>query len=167
MQTLVLRTTMALALTLFASACDDGGSDPQIDASAEQGEAEAIQAVLATEHLEEMAFDNGDFAAHMALWSDSEFEFVSPFGSFTDRDEYEAWVTDFYGYAESMGGTRHHVLNPVVTIDGDTAEFTGYLQVINRSDGSFMGSSVMHDRLVRTDAGWRFVYRSVELDQTP
>lgn len=163
MQTVKL-TTAALALcgSLFATACDEGSDDPQLEATAEQAEARSILSVIATEHLEEISFDNGDFETHMGLWSDEAFEFVSPFGSYTDPDAYEAWLTEFYGAVESMGGTRHLVINPVVTIDGDTAEFTGYLQVVNRTDGSFMGSAVMHDRLVNTDAGWRFVYRSVE-----
>lgn len=138
-----------------------------ITATAETGTAEAISSIIAAEHLVEIAFDEGDFATHMSLWAEGHFEFVSPFGSYDEPAAYEAWVREFYDYTQQSGGTRHLVLNPVVKVNGDTAELTAYLQVVNRTDGSFMGSSVMHDRLIKTEAGWRFTYRSVVLDQTP
>ena len=101
----------------------------------------------------------------MGLWAEGPIEFTSPFESFTVADDYEAWLMGFYDYTQQMGGTRHHVINPIVTVTDDSAEVTAYLHVVNRSDGSFLGSSVIRDRLVETPEGWRFTARGVESDQ--
>lgn len=159
-------TTLALCLSLAAGiACDPEGTDstPSPDVS----EARDHQGVVEAEYLAELHFDEGEIDAHMALWAPGSFEFESPFGSFDDPAEYEAWIGGFYDYTQGQGGTRHHVINPIVTLDGDEAEVTAYLHVVNRTDGSFMGSSLIQDRLVRTDAGWKFVFRSVVPDQLP
>jgi len=159
---------LALCLSLFAgAACDPAAAEPALDVAPRAAKAPDSEGVLAAEHLAELSFDEGDIEAHMALWAPGELEFESPFGSFDDPAGYEAWIEGFYGYTQALGGTRHHVINPIVTIDGNEAEVTAYLHVVNRTDGSFMGSSVIHDRLVRTSEGWRFVYRSVEPDQLP
>lgn len=159
-------TTLALCLSLAAGiACDPAGADST--PSSDLGEARDHQGVVEVEHLAELHFDEGELDAHMALWAPGSLAFESPFGSFDDPAEYEAWLADFHEYTQGLGGTRHHVINPIVTLDGDEAEVTAYLHVVNRTDGSFMGSSLIQDRLVRTDAGWRFVFRSVVPDQLP
>lgn len=151
----------AIALSLTgAAACD-----PADAAACTAERATAQQEVLAVEHLAEQSFDAGDIDVHMGLWAEGPIEFTSPFGSFTAADEYEAWLAGFYDYTQQMGGTRHHVLNPIVTVTEDGAEVIAYLHVVNRTDGSFLGSSVIRDRLVETPAGWRFTARSVEPDQ--
>jgi len=119
--------------------------------------------VLNIIHRAEMTFDEGDFDAHMGLWAEVHFD--SPFGKAASEEEYLGFMRGFYEQVKSAGGTRHFVLNPVVTIDGDAAEVHAYLHIVNRSDGSFMGTSVIHDRLRRDEGGWRFVSRSVMPDQ--
>ncbi|MBL8971902.1 MAG: nuclear transport factor 2 family protein [Myxococcales bacterium] len=150
----------AIALSLAsAAACDPA------DATAGNAELAAAQEIIAVEHLAEQSFDAGDIDVHMGLWAEGAIEFTSPFGSFTAADEYEAWLAGFFDYTQQMGGTRHHVINPIVQLTDDGAEVTAYLHVVNRGDGSFMGSSVIRDRLVETPEGWRFTARSVEPDQ--
>lgn len=167
MKTRTFITSLSLCLSLVAgSACDVEGTDatPSSDVA---DEARDHQGVIEAEHLAELHFDEGEIDEHMALWASGALEFESPFGSFDDPAEYEAWIEGFYEYTQGLGGTRHHVVNPIVTLDGDEAEVTAYLHVVNRTDGSFMGSSRIQDRLVRTDSGWRFVFRSVAPDQLP
>ncbi len=167
MPSTTLVTTLLSLTLLTVVGCDQGEPDPMLEATDSDSAARAYQDVLATEHLAELSFDEGDIDTHMSLWAEGRLDFVSPFGSFTAPDDYEGWITGFYEYTQEQGGTRHFVLNPIVTFDedGDEAEVTAYLHVINRTDGSFMGSSVIVDRLVETPEGWRFTYRSVEPDQ--
>jgi SnoaL-like domain len=156
-----LRIAMLSLSTLALAACNQSAQAPLVEATANDH-----QGILAAEHLAELSFDEGDFETHMGLWAEDTLEFVSPFGSYTDASEYETWIKGFYDYTQQAGGTRHHVVNPIVIVTGDTAEVTAYLHVVNRMDGSFMGSSVIRDRLIETPGGWRFTYRSVEPDQT-
>lgn len=121
--------------------------------------------ILNLESLAEMYFDDGKFDKHMALWSKEEINFESPFGSFKSAGPYLDWLKEFYEMTQKMGGTRHLVMNPVITIDGETAEFKGYLYIMNKKDGSFMGTSVMHDKFQKTEKGWKFIHRSVAPDQ--
>ncbi len=123
------------------------------------------QEIINLESRAEMTFDNGSFDEHLALWAENECKFESPFGSFDEASSYIEWLKGFYEMTQKMGGTRHLVLNPVVEINNDTAEFTGYLYIINKSDGSFMGTSVMRDKFQLIDSRWKFVYRSVSPDQ--
>ncbi len=121
--------------------------------------------ILNLESLAEMYFDEGKFEEHMALWANGEVVFESPFGSFNEAVPYLEWLKGFYAMTQEMGGTRHLVMNPVVEVNGDNAEFTGYLYIMNKRDGSFMGTSVMKDRFKKTENGWKFTFRSVAPDQ--
>lgn len=121
--------------------------------------------IINLESLAEIYFDEGKFDEHLSLWVKDEVVFESPFGSFDDGGAYIEWLKGFYNMTQGMGGTRHFVMNPVVTFDGDTAQFTGYLYIINKKNGAFMGTSVMKDKFKKTEDGWRFTYRSVAPDQ--
>ncbi|WP_350284757.1 nuclear transport factor 2 family protein [uncultured Croceitalea sp.] len=125
----------------------------------------AYQEILNLESRAEMTFDNGLFDEHQSLWAENECQFESPFGSFNEAEGYIKWLEEFYQMTQNLGGTRHLVLNPIVEVNGDTASFTGYLYIINKSDGSFMGTSVMKDKFKIIDSEWKFVYRSVAPDQ--
>lgn len=122
------------------------------------------QAIINLESLAEISFDEGDFETHMSLWGDS-FKFESPFGNFDQPEAYLDWLKGFYNMVNSQGGTRHFLINPVVHITEDKATYKAYLYVINRSNGTFMGSSVVEDKLTKAKDGWKFTYRSVAPDQ--
>jgi hypothetical protein len=57
---------------------------------------------------------------------------------------------------------RHHITNPLITIDGDRATARSYFAV--HSDFGPDHSGTYDDRLVRTAAGWRFAHRRVRID---
>ena len=154
-----------IAVAFALSLAGPAACDPAETTAGNAELATAHQEILAVEHLAEQSFDAGDIDVHMGLWAEGAIEFTSPFGSFTAAGEYETWLSGFYDYTQQMGGTRHHVVNPIVTLTDDGAEVIAYLHVVNRSDGSFLGSSVIRDRLVETPEGWRFTARSVEPDQ--
>ncbi|MBL0684756.1 nuclear transport factor 2 family protein [Aquimarina mytili] len=123
------------------------------------------QEIMNLESRAEMTFDNGLFDEHLSLWDQNECKFESPFGNFEEAKTYIDWLKGFYEMTQKLGGTRHLILNPVVEIKNDIALFTGYLYIINKSNGSFMGTSVMNDRFKKIDSQWAFVYRSVTPDQ--
>ncbi|WP_299246360.1 nuclear transport factor 2 family protein [uncultured Aquimarina sp.] len=123
------------------------------------------QEIINLESRAEMTFDDGLFDQHIGLWAENECKFESPFGSFDNAKEYIDWLKGFYETTQKLGGTRHLVLNPVVTIENDTAQFTGYLYIINKSNGAFMGTSVMKDKFKLINSEWKFVFRSVFPDQ--
>lgn len=79
--------------------------------------------------------------------------------------------------AEALGGgggtrnlaltfVRHHITNPLIDISADAATARSYFAV--HSDIGPDHSGTYGDRLVRTDAGWRFAHRLVRVDwQSP
>lgn len=63
------------------------------------------------------------------------------------------------GLREIFAATSHHISNPMVTVDGDTATLVAYLYAWHRyhdgsPDGYLWGQ--YHTRLRRLDDGWRF-----------
>lgn len=61
---------------------------------------------------------------------------------------------------------RHHITNPLIEVDGDTATARSYFAV--HTDIGPDHSGTYSDRLVRTAEGWRFAHRLVRIDwQSP
>lgn len=122
--------------------------------------------ILNIESLAEMYLDEGKFDKHLALWAKEHLKFESPFGNFTDSDNYIKWLEEFYNMSQKIGGTRRFVLNPVITkLDEDTAEFNGYLYILNKANGTSIGTALMKDLFKKTNEGWKFTYRSIKPDQ--
>lgn len=57
---------------------------------------------------------------------------------------------------------RHHITNPLIEVDGDTASARSYFAVTSPIGPDHSGT--YSDRLVRTPAGWRFSLRLVRVD---
>ena len=57
---------------------------------------------------------------------------------------------------------RHHITNPLIAVDGDSATARSYFTV--HSDFGPDHSGTYDDRLVRTADGWRFAHRRVRID---
>lgn len=74
---------------------------------------------------------------------------------FDNRDDLMAFME------KSMGSgiiTEHRVTHPEITIDGDEAAGTWYLQdkvIVPKFDFMLMGAGFYHDRYRRTADGWR------------
>lgn len=114
--------------------------------------------------------DEGDIDRHMTLWHD-DMQFISPFGDFDNKDDYRAWVTEFHNSTQAYGGTRHLVVNNVISIEGDRATQTCYQIILSQTsnDGApaVLASTRMEDELIKTENGWRFTKRVLNLDQDP
>lgn len=57
---------------------------------------------------------------------------------------------------------RHHITNPLITIDGNAATARSYFAVNSNFGPDHSGT--YDDRLTRTAAGWRFAHRRVRVD---
>lgn len=57
---------------------------------------------------------------------------------------------------------RHHITNPLIAVDGDTAIARSYFTVHSNFGPDHSGT--YDDQLVRTIAGWRFAHRRVRID---
>lgn len=57
---------------------------------------------------------------------------------------------------------RHHVTNPLIEVDGDTATARSYFAVYSNNGPDHAGT--YNDMLVRTAQGWRFAFRQVRID---
>lgn len=57
---------------------------------------------------------------------------------------------------------RHHITNPLIDVDGDTATARSYFTVYCNIGPDHSGT--YDDRLVRTADGWRFAHRRVRID---
>ncbi len=120
--------------------------------------------ILETLYIAEQTFDAGDLERNIQTWSD-EILIETPFGSADSLESYQQWFHRFYTQTAANGGTRHYVHNPIVSVNGDRAEIVAYLYIINASNGKFLGSAKIHEKLKKTSEGWKFTYRSVASDQ--
>jgi hypothetical protein len=57
---------------------------------------------------------------------------------------------------------RHHIANPLIDIESDTATARSYFAVTSNAGPDHSGT--YDDKLVRTAQGWRFAYRRVRID---
>lgn len=57
---------------------------------------------------------------------------------------------------------RHHITNPLIEVEGDTATARSYFSVHSNIGSDHSGT--YSDRLIRTDLGWRFAHRLVRVD---
>lgn len=62
----------------------------------------------------------------------------------------------------ALSFVRHHITNPLIEVDGDTATARSYFAV--HTDIGPDHSGTYSDRLIRTTAGWRFAHRLVRID---
>ena len=57
---------------------------------------------------------------------------------------------------------RHHITNPMIDLDGDTATARSYFTVHSNNGPDHSGT--YDDRLLLTSQGWRFARRRVRID---
>ena len=114
----------------------------------------------------ENTFDAGDVEGHLATWAD-DLTFESPFGDYQGKEAYRAWVTEFNQIAMANGGTRHLVTNFEIDVTGETATMTCYLVIVSATTPPAIGftTAFTDDQLLKVDGEWKFVHRTLEVDQ--
>ena len=162
----------ALAVPLTAPAlAQANGMTTGIEAVGATSENAADHIVIRElSNLFDNTIDEGAIDAHMETWAD-EMSFESPFGNYTSKEDYRPWVEEFHSSAQAYGGTRHLIVNNVIQVDGDRATQTCYQIILGRTENdgapAILASARMEDELVRTENGWRFSRRVLNLDQDP
>ena len=100
-------------------------------------------------------FADSDPAAYVALFAD-EATYFDP--NTPGRVEDEAIAKHFAGYAGEIPPWRYEVLNPEVTVRGDTAVFTFNLVTFDRDDGSVTSRWNTTEVHARSGDAWRIVH---------
>jgi 3-phenylpropionate/cinnamic acid dioxygenase small subunit len=84
----------------------------------------------------------------------------------TGHADLRVWFEN-HARAVPPGKENHFLINPRISVDGDTATAHSYYFVVRDEDSvlTVLGSGRWHDRFVRTPDGWRIAERQVEGDQ--
>ena len=87
-------------------------------------------------------------------------------GGFIGRSEGREAIRAFFrGSHRRLKFARHHVTNPSIEVDGDSATATWYLlQACTYLDGdeAVWGSATYHDRYSRVGSEWKFAHVRLE-----
>ncbi len=111
-----------------------------------------------------IALDTQDWTSLGALFSsDAEVSFGPSVGSATGPEEIVATIS---GTLTGLDASQHLVGNHLVSVDGDTATHTCYLQAQHVRTGTPGGDQYIvaghySDRFRREDDGWRITYREL------
>jgi uncharacterized protein (TIGR02246 family) len=86
-------------------------------------------------------------------------------GEWRGQDAIAAMLSEDFHQSCLADGCSHQVSISKVTVDGDTAVATGYMQLIVRNGETFelRRQTVQRWELVRTDEGWRIAHRTGRL----
>jgi ketosteroid isomerase-like protein len=109
------------------------------------------------------AIDNRDFDLLDTVFTedaDLDYDEVGDFRG--DRAAFKAWMAEV---APLFSMWLHHATNRAITLEGDTATAVTYLLnpvVLDGRPGVLTEGGRYHDRLVRTEDGWRIVARREE-----
>ena len=115
-----------------------------------------------------ISIDTRDWDLHRSIFTDRiEMDFSSYSGAPGSVMAADDWVEGLKPLFTGLDATQHVMTNPIVGVHADQAELKMYMKAehfLNNDAGSFdfaLGG-YYHDRLVRTDSGWRI--RAVTLN---
>jgi len=107
------------------------------------------------------ATDTEDTEAWLDTWADDGI-FERPDGTSRGKDELKRFEIDF---RKMSHGKRNLVTNVMSDGDGDKAECTAYLTVIEATEiPQVVVTSMYHDTLVKVDGAWKFAHRRQKID---
>jgi hypothetical protein len=112
--------------------------------------------------------DEADVDGFMDCWADhDEIRFESAFGTFEGRQAIRSFEDEHVHRGMAVG--KRHLLGNVVIRPGgtpDDALVTSYMVVMEVADVPHIVATAIYrdSRAVRTPAGWKFVYRRMDVD---
>ena len=112
--------------------------------------------------------DEQDVDGFMTCWADhDDIRFESVFGTYVGRDAIRAFEDEHVHRGMAVG--KRHLLSNVVIRPGetdDTAYVTSYMTVLDVVNvPSIIATAIYRDsKVVRTDDGWKFAYRHMDVD---
>jgi hypothetical protein len=125
----------------------------------------AIQELCACYYL---TTDEADVDGFMDCWADhDDIRFESVFGTFEGRAAIRSFEDEHVHRGMAIG--KRHLLTNVVVHPGedeDTAAVTSYMTVVDVVNiPHIVATAIYRDStVVRTDDGWKFVYRHMDID---
>lgn len=108
-----------------------------------------------------LAMDSGDTEAWLATWAD-EGTWTGAIGTFAGIENLKLVLPKL---AERLKGKRHVMTNFVIDGKGDLASQECYLLIVDKAKQVPPGVAVYSDKLQKIKGEWRFVQRSVKVDQ--
>ena len=116
---------------------------------------EDVEAIKSLKAAYCFGVDDRDVDAVVSLFCDDGVWHAPGIGRYEGRAALEKF---FASLPEMMRFWLHMVMNPQITVDGDTARGRWYLIEPNttRDGGAVWGAGRYEERYRRTDAGWRF-----------
>lgn len=126
----------------------------------------AIEELIATYN---QSLDRGDYPTWVDCWSDDAV--LDGLGRYlVGRAEIQAFADAYEDRVRArIHALRHYTINVLSVIDGDRAQSSSYLQLVNTTAQGvqirFTGR--YEDDLVRIDGRWRFARRKLHQDMAP
>ena len=112
------------------------------------------------------SLDSGDYPTWVACWADDAV--LDGIGKLlTGKVQIQAFADQYEGSTRSkINGLKHYTVNILSKIDGDTAQSSSYLQLVNTTDKGvkviFTGR--YEDDLRRINGRWQFARRKLHQD---
>ncbi|WP_159707245.1 nuclear transport factor 2 family protein [Arthrobacter sp. 18067] len=110
------------------------------------------------------SLDNHDIDAWLEAWI-PDGKFIATYGTFAGHRAIREFIEGHIA-AGKEDGARHLMTNYVVEGDGDTAAVTCAVTKLQVDEPPFIiASGTYHDVVVRTQKGWRFESRRLDIDR--
>ncbi|WP_182920323.1 nuclear transport factor 2 family protein [Nocardioides cavernaquae] len=121
-------------------------------------------AIVSLSNAQMRSLDDHDVDAWVAAWV-PDGTFIATYGTFAGHAEIRAFI-DGHIAAGKEDGARHLMTNYVVDGDGDRATITCAVTKLQVEKPPFIiASGIYRDVVVRTDEGWRFESRQLDIDR--
>ncbi|MFI2332067.1 nuclear transport factor 2 family protein [Nocardia rhamnosiphila] len=121
-------------------------------------------AIIELSNTQMRALDNHDVDTWVGAWIPGG-EFVATYGTFVGHDAIRKFINGHIT-AGKEDGARHLMTNYVVNGDGDTATVTSAVTKLQVEKPPFIiASGIYTDIAVRTDEGWKFKSRRLDVDR--
>ncbi len=118
-------------------------------------------AVCETVYRYALGIDTRDWTLYRSIFADElDIDFSSYNGRPGSHMTADAWVAGVQPLFVGLAATQHSMTNPIVTIDGDRAECSMYMQAAHAlehgdDDAWFTIGGYYNDRLKRSAGGWQ------------
>src|SRR5687768_15633134 len=124
----------------------------------------AEESIRRTQTLYVQSVDDHDVETLVNLFADDAV-LSARAGTYTGKDEIRRWIVDYYAGQPQSRIEKHIFANPLITVDGNTAEARTDLIVFRcLSDAPWRAEVITrhHDQLRQVDGRWLFQQKRIE-----
>ncbi|MEV6094941.1 nuclear transport factor 2 family protein [Nocardia sp. NPDC051981] len=120
-------------------------------------------AIIELSNLQMRSLDNHDVDSWLGAWV-PDGKFIATYGTFVGHDAIREFINGHIA-AGKEDGARHLMTNYTVDGDGETATATCAVTKLQVVEPPFIiATGIYTDVLVRTEAGWKFQSRQLDID---